>query len=240
MLPRVAAVKTCLGNQHRKHIMTKKRIIVGLLALTAPLTERWRLRGRGRLNGEVFMRRNLIVLASVLTIVGGAQAAQAQTQFAFAGFEEPVQNVFGVGVSFSSQPGIDYGITAFYAVPFDNDQIGIEIHGMFAQGSDTPAEGASQDYSVLRLGAYGTARYKLAEDIDLISLIGFSYGRYDAELSQELSSGTVSGAGGNSGISLSVGGGAEYKLGNTSAIRGQYIVGGTSGGSFDIMYVMKL
>ncbi len=218
--------------------MTKKRMNVGLLASPDGTVDgtATTVGGRGRLNGEVFMRRNLMVLASVVTIVGGTQAAQAQMQFAGAGFEEPVQNAFGVGISFSGQPGIDYGITAFYAVPFDNDPIGIEIHGMFAQGSDTPAQGISEDSSVLRLGAYGTTRYKLAEDIDLISLLGFNYGRDE----QERSSATGSAAESTSGISLGVGGGAEYKLGNTSAIRGQYIVDGISGGSFDILYVMKL
>ena len=177
------------------------------------------------------MRRSLMVLASVLTIVGGTQVAQAQVA-------EPVQDAFGVGVSFGGWPGIDYGITAFYAVPFDNDLIGgtvpfkdligIEIRGTFAQGS-----ASSVDVSALSLGAYGTIRFDLTEDIDLIGLGGLRYLRYNSQVS---ASGRSSAAG-FSDFSFEFGAAAEYKLGNTSAIRGQFM---SEDETFDILYVMKL
>ena len=241
MLPRVvAAVKTWLGNQHGKHIMTKKRMIVGLLAKPDGTVDGTAatVGGRGRLNGEVLMRRNLMVLASVLTIVGGTQAAQAQVA-------EPVQNTFGIGVSLGGWHGVDSGITAFYAVPFDNDLIGgtvpfkdligIEINGTFAQGGDTIESdlvSVDQDFSLLSFGSYATIRYSLTEDIDLIGLGGIRYLRYDYESSRGGTSVSVD----NSGFFFDLGAAAEYKLGNTSAIRGQLV----TGGSFDILYVIKL
>lgn len=218
--------------------MTKKRMNVGLPARPDGTVDGTAatVRERGRLNGEVFMRRNLMVLASVLTIVGGTQVAQAQVA-------EPVQDAFGVGVSFGGWPGIDYGITAFYAVPFENDLIGgtvpfkdligIEIRGTFAQGSEDLGSGDSVDTSAISLGSYGTIRFNLTEDIDLIGLGGIRYIRYSSEISGSGRSSST----GISDFSFEFGAAAEYKLGNTSAIRGQFM---SEDETFDILYVMKL
>lgn len=162
------------------------------------------------------MRRFLMVLASVFTIFGGTQAAQAQ-------LAEPVQNAFGIGVSLGGWDGFDSGITAFYAIPFDNDLIGIEVNGTFANGNDF-----SSDFSALGLGAYGTIRFSLTEEIDLLGMGGIRYIRYDYD-------GNTGGFD-SSGFFFDLGAAAEYKLGNTSAIRGQLV----TGGSLDIMYVVKL
>lgn len=220
--------------------MTKKPMNVGLPACPDGTVDGTAVtvRERGRLNGEVFMRRNLMVLASVLTIVGGTQVAQAQVA-------EPVQDAFGVGVSFGGLPGIDYGITAFYAVPFDNDMIGgtvpfkdligigVEIRGTFAQGSEDLGSGDSVDSSAISLGSYGTIRFNLTEDIDLIGLGGIRYIRYSSEISGSGRSSSTR----ISDFSFEFGAAAEYKLGNTSAIRGQFM---SEEDTFNVLYVMKL
>ena len=165
-----------------------------------------------------------VVLWRLPSLVTGMCAAFISTA---AAQEKPPEPGFGFGVALGGYGASEGGVTGMYATTLDtgdlSDRIGLEVIGSFARGSFI----GEYNVTYVGVGVFGTYRYGLSDQIDLIGLLGGQYFNVHTEY-RDLGVDT-------GGFFVTGGAAAEYELSSSSAIRAQLL----SYGKLDLMYIIR-
>lgn len=165
------------------------------------------------------------ILRRLTGLLGACAVASLAITSAHAAPVSPKEGL-GAGISLGGYSGANLGFNALYATKLQNsayaDRIGLEFAASYASGSDLGI-----DTTYVGAGVYGTYRFALSDDVDLIGQLGLQYIGINYETDTSDASGNF--------FAPALGAAAEFEIDRASAVRAQL----RSFGALDIIYVIR-